>query len=101
MPFLFVVGNDPIELGLVESLGRPGGDATGLVIHTLAIGPKRLDLLHQMAPKATVIGALLNPTFPAAGFYRRELEEAVRTLGLSMHFAEASREDQLTAALTR
>lgn len=98
MPFLFIVGNDPVQLGLVESLARPGGDATGLVIHTLAIGPKRLDLLRQVVPKGTTFGALLNPDFPAAGFYRRELEEAVRSLGVTVHFAEATREDQLVDA---
>jgi putative ABC transport system substrate-binding protein len=98
MPFLFVVGNDPVELGLVESLARPSGDATGLVIHTLAIGPKRLDLLRQVVPAGTTFGALLNPDFPAALFYRRELEEAVRSLGLTIRFAEASNENQLTTA---
>jgi len=64
MPFLFVVGNDPVELGLVKSLARPDGDATGLAIHTLAIGPKRFDILHQVVPNGTQFGTLLNPNFP-------------------------------------
>ena len=99
MPFLFVVGNDPVQLGLVESIGRPGGDATGLEMDTLAIGPKRLDLLREVVPRGTTtFGALLNPKFPAAGFYRRELEEAARSLGLSVHFAEAARGHQLVDA---
>jgi len=98
MPFLFVVGNDPVEFGLVKSLARPDGDATGLAIYTLAIGPKRFEILHQVVPRGTQFGTLLNPNFPAAEFYRHELAEVARSFGQTMHFAEATREDGLMPA---
>lgn len=98
MPWLFVVGRDPVEMGLVKSLGHPGGNATGLVIHTLVLGPKRLDLLRQMAPKADIFGALVNPKFPQAAFERRGLEEGAQSIGRRIHFATASQENELKPA---
>jgi putative ABC transport system substrate-binding protein len=98
MPFLFVVGNDPVELGLVQSLGRPGGSATGLVIRTLAIGAKRLDLLRQVVPPTTAFGALVNPNFPQAAFQRRELAEAGRSLNRDIHFVNATTENEVEPA---
>ena len=97
-PLLFVVGRDPMELGLVKSLGHPGGNATGIVTHTLVLGPKRLDLLRQVAPETKIFGALINSKFPQAPFEKRGLEEATSSLGLDIHFAYASSASQLKPA---
>jgi len=97
-PFVFIAGRDPVELGLVESLRHPGGNATGVVIHTLVLGPKRLDLLRQVTPNTKVFGALINSKFPESPFAKRDLEEAASSLGLGIVFAYASSASQLKPA---
>ena len=64
IPIVFVVGFDPVEGKLVESLGRPGGNATGMTLLSPALGPKRLEMLRDLAPKATVVAVLVNPVSP-------------------------------------
>jgi putative ABC transport system substrate-binding protein len=94
IPIVFETGGDPIELGLVTSLNRPGGNATGaasLTVKTLAA--KGLELLHELIPRARVIGLMINPTNPTgAESQAREVLSYARTLGLEMHVLNASSE---------
>ena len=91
IPIVFFVAGDPIELGLVAGLNRPGGNLTGATTLTLEVGPKRLELLHQMVPSATAIALLVNPTSPnLAEAQSRDLEVPARALGLRIHTLHAS-----------
>jgi putative ABC transport system substrate-binding protein len=91
IPIVFFVAGDPIELGLVASLNRPGGNLTGTTTLTLEVGPKRLELLHEMVPTAKIIALLINPTSPnLAEAQTRDLHTAARTLGLQIHVLQAS-----------
>jgi putative tryptophan/tyrosine transport system substrate-binding protein len=94
IPIVFETGGDPIELGLVSSLSRPGGNATGaatLTVKTLAA--KGLELLHELIPQARVIGLMVNPTNPTgAQFQEKEVLSYARTLGVEMHVLNASSE---------
>src|SRR6476620_10338352 len=90
-PIAFVAGFDPVEVGLVASLNRPGGNITGVSILDVELGPKRLELLHELVPTVTVIAALVNPTDPArAETTSKELQAAARTLGLQLLVLHAS-----------
>jgi putative ABC transport system substrate-binding protein len=93
IPIVFFVAGDPVELGLVASLNRPGGNLTGMTTLTLEVGPKRLELLHEMVPKATVIALLINPTSPnLAEAQARDLRTAARPLGLQIQVLHSSTE---------
>ena len=92
IPIVFSVGLDPVALGLVASLNRPGGNVTGVTVLFDEIGPKRLELLHELVPTATIIALLLNPTYPSAENQSRDLQAAARTLGLQLHVLHASTE---------
>ena len=98
IPIVFSVGLDPVALGLVASLNRPGGNVTGVTVLFDEIGPKRLELLHQLVPTATTIGLLINPTYPSAENQSRDLQAAARTLGLQLHVLHASTERDLDLA---
>jgi putative tryptophan/tyrosine transport system substrate-binding protein len=93
IPIVFTTSNDPVRLGLVPSLSRPGGNVTGAVQLNVETAPKRLELLHELVPSASVIGMLVNPTNPTAEIQTRELQAAARTLGLQLHVLHASAED--------
>jgi putative tryptophan/tyrosine transport system substrate-binding protein len=91
IPIVFYLGADPVEAGLVTSLSRPGGNLTGVVTLNVEVAPKRLELLHELVPTATVIAALVNPTNPVlADTLRRDLEAAAHTLGIKLHVLHAS-----------
>jgi putative ABC transport system substrate-binding protein len=92
IPIVFRIGVDPVELGLVGGLNRPGGNMTGVVSLNVELEPKRLELLREMVPTASATAALLNPTSPNAGTQTRELQEAARALGLQLHILNASTE---------
>ena len=99
IPVVFFVAADPVELGLVASLSRPGGNFTGATTLTLEVGPKRLELLHEMVPTATIIGVLVNPTSPnLAAAQSRDLQAAARVLGLQVHVLQASTDREFDAA---
>jgi putative ABC transport system substrate-binding protein len=76
VPIVFTVGSDPVKIGLVASLGRPGGNATGVNIFSAELGTKRLGLLRDLMPAASVVALLVNPHFPNVGSYVSEVEAA-------------------------
>jgi putative ABC transport system substrate-binding protein len=100
IPIVFEMGGDPIKLGLVSSLNRPGGNVTGVAQTGVEITPKRLQLLHELLPTARVIALLVNPTDPAlAESQSREVLSAAHTLGLDLHVLNASTEGDFEIAL--
>jgi ABC-type uncharacterized transport system substrate-binding protein len=91
VPIVFALGSDPVRLGLVASLNRPGGNLTGATLLGVELGPKQLELLHELIPTATIMALLVNPTSPAlAEVQSRDLHAAARTLGLQLHVLHAS-----------
>jgi putative tryptophan/tyrosine transport system substrate-binding protein len=99
IPIVFGVGEDPVKLGLVASLARPGGNATGINIFTVELTAKRLGLLHDLVPKAVRISVLVNPAnAPTAEATLRDIPEAARALGLQIHTVNASTSREIEAA---
>jgi ABC-type uncharacterized transport system substrate-binding protein len=99
IPIVFEIASDPVELGLVSGLNKPGGNVTGVTTLNLEIGPKRLELLHNVIPNASVIGLLINPTNPRLAEQNiKSLQSAGRTFGLELHVLRASTEDQFSTA---
>jgi putative ABC transport system substrate-binding protein len=99
IPSVFVTGADPTEIGLVASLNRPGGNLTGITTLTSTVAQKKLELLHELLPTATVIALLINPTNPIlAETNRRDLQAAARTLGLQVLMLQASSEREFETA---
>src|SRR5262245_23117715 len=96
-PILFQIGGDPIALGLVASLNRPGGNLTGVSNLNAEVSPKRLELLRELIPQATVFAALTNPRGPALRPSASELPAAARAFGLELHVLEASTERDFDA----
>ena len=93
IPIVFEMGGDPIRLGLVASFNRPGGNVTGVTQLNTEVTPKRLELLHELLPTATVIALLVNPTDPAlAGVVLRASQAAAQTFGLGLRVLNASTE---------
>jgi len=99
IPIVFTSGVDPIEAGLVAGLARPGGNVTGVSILNVEVAPKRLELLREVLPAASVMGLLLNPTNPNAEAIARSLQAAAVTLGLKLHVLHASAEPDLDRAV--
>ena len=97
IPIVFVAG-DPVKAGLVESLNRPGGNATGSYIATSEMEQKRLSLLHELTPGVPLIGVLLNPNFVDAARQLAELQQAARMIGRRLLIAKASNDEELNAA---
>ena len=98
-PIIFTSADDPVRFGLVASLNRPGGNLTGVVSLDAELLPKRLELLHELMPAATIIAVLLNPA--NASRYEnltRDLEAATRTIGLQIKVLHASTDSDIDAA---
>ena len=98
IPIVFSVGLDPVTSGLVASLNRPGGNLTGDTILFDEVGPKRLELMRELVPTATIVAVLINPTYPTAETQSRDLRAAARTLGLEIRVLRASTERELDTA---
>jgi putative tryptophan/tyrosine transport system substrate-binding protein len=90
IPIVFTIGGDPIKMGLVDSLNRPGGNITGVSFLSSDIVAKMLEALHELMPKAARIAALVNPTNQNAAADTKEAEAAARTLGLELQVLNAS-----------
>jgi putative tryptophan/tyrosine transport system substrate-binding protein len=98
IPIVFETGSDPVQLGLVASLSRPGGNVTGVTNLTLEVTPKRLELLYELLPTARVMALLVNPPDPVlAEASTRSVQAAARTLGLELHVLKATSEHDFDA----
>src|SRR5262249_21757853 len=92
IPIVFLTAAGPFEAGLVASLNQPGGNLTGVSILNVELGSKRLELLHDLVPSASIVALLINPSHPAAETASTELQAAARTLGLEFNILHASTE---------
>jgi putative tryptophan/tyrosine transport system substrate-binding protein len=99
IPIVFANGADPIKLGLVTNLSRPGGNVTGVSHLVNALSSKRLDLLHELAPTATTIGFLIDPTNPNAALETADMRTAAALLGLRLVVASASTASEVETAI--
>jgi ABC-type uncharacterized transport system substrate-binding protein len=104
-PIVFILSTDPVEAGLVASLNRPGGNLTGVTGLNVELAPKKLELLHELLPSATILALLVNPTNAvAAKSESQAVQAAARTIGLQLHELHASTErdfDSVFASLVR
>ena len=89
-PIVFVVGDDPVRIGLVANLNRPGGNVTGVTFIATDVTAKRLGLLHELVPQAAVIAVLLDPNLPDADLELRSVEAASRTIGVRVLVVKAA-----------
>jgi len=97
IPIVFSVAGDPVELGLVASLNRPGGNLTGVSTLSVELGSKRLELLHELIPTASLIGLLVNPANPNAEILSRDAQTAAGILGLQVQVLHATSEHDFDA----
>ena len=99
VPIVFLIGTDPVALGLVGSLSRPGGNLTGVTTMNSALGQKRLEVLHELVPKTTTMAVLINPTNPTnAEESSKRMLAAASAFGLQLHVLLASNEHEFDAA---
>ena len=98
IPIVFNSGGDPVEAGLVASLNRPGGNATGVSMLFVELGPKQLEILNELIPKLAVIAVLVNPTFVSAEKEAKDALGAGRALGKEVHIVTASSEGDIATA---
>ena len=99
IPIVFASGSDPVKAGLVKSLSKPEGNATGFTLLTSDLEPKRLGLLHDLLPKADVVGVLYDPNFPPAVDQLAVLEKAAKTIGLRLDVSGVGNDADLNASL--
>jgi ABC-type uncharacterized transport system substrate-binding protein len=95
IPIVFFLGGDPVASGFVASLNRPGGNLTGVTTLGADLGPKRLELLHEVVPMATVFAALINPTGSNADAFIKNAQAGARALGLRLEAVHASTDGDL------
>jgi putative ABC transport system substrate-binding protein len=101
IPIVFNAGEDPVALGLVTSINRPGGNATGIYIFIAEMDTKRLELLRELVPNAVLIAVLLNPTWIRFKTVSKEIAEAARAAGQRIDIIEASNEHEIHGAFKR
>jgi putative ABC transport system substrate-binding protein len=102
IPIVFAVAVDPVKAGFVSSLNRPGGNLTGITNLNVEVGPKRLELLRELLPKATSVAVLLNPSSPGiADPFLRGLQPAARALGLQLHILNAKSDHDFDMVFTK
>jgi len=92
IPIVFEMGADPVAIGLVDSLSRPGGNLTGVTSLSVEVTPKRLEFLHELIPPAGLVAALINPTSPTADSQTKNLQALARARGLQLEVLQASSE---------
>jgi putative ABC transport system substrate-binding protein len=98
IPIVFAIGEDPVAIGIVESLNRPGGNLTGVYQFTTGLEAKRLSLLHEMVPKVTTIAVLINPNYSGSETQLRDVQEAAPRLGVQLVVLRANVENDLDTA---
>jgi putative tryptophan/tyrosine transport system substrate-binding protein len=98
IPIVCSLGGDAVEVGLVDSLNRPGSNITGVTLMAQEMGPKRLELAHQLVPNGNAFAALVNPKFPLALAEARDMQAAARSLGLQLAVLDASTQSEIDAA---
>ena len=100
LPVLFQLGSDPVKIGLVASLNRPGGNITGVTSVISLLGAKRLDVLRHLVTEDALIAILANPSNPNAESETRDVHDAARTLGRQVRVLHAGSEREIDAAFT-
>jgi putative tryptophan/tyrosine transport system substrate-binding protein len=98
IPIVFSIGSDAVQLGLVASYNRPGGNTTGVSMFTAALEAKRLGLLHEVVPRTATMGLLVNPNYPLAKNQIRDVQAAAGALGLRIHILYAGTDHEIDAA---
>ena len=98
IPIYFLIADPPVELGLVTSLNRPGGNATGITTLAAELAAKRLSLLRELVPQAASMAALIKPSHPSAKPVTQSLQATARTLGVQLNVLEASSDHEIEAA---
>jgi ABC-type uncharacterized transport system substrate-binding protein len=101
IPIVFNTAGDPVADGTVSSLNRPGGNVTGVTSLNSELGPKQLQLLQEVLPKATIVGALINPNSPNVETWSSNVQGAARALGLQVHILKAGTERDIDTAFTK
>jgi putative tryptophan/tyrosine transport system substrate-binding protein len=101
IPIVFDTAGDPVRLGLVVSLNRPGRNITGITQLGSELVAKRLGLLRDLIPAATIVGLLVNPTDPRSKTQIKDMQEAARALGLQIHVLNASTEGEINSAFAK
>ncbi len=100
VPVVFVTGSDPVAAGLVSSLNRPTGNLTGVAFMFTRLGPKNLEILHELVPNAVVVGVLVNPNNPNAEPQLRDLQASARVLGLQIVVLSAGSDREIDTVFT-
>ena len=100
IPIVFEMGGDPVVLGIVDSLARPGGNLTGVSSLSVEVSPKRLEFMHEVLPTAAVFAVVANPTSPTAPLQLKNLYTASETLGVQLHVLHANTEREFDSAFT-
>jgi putative tryptophan/tyrosine transport system substrate-binding protein len=98
IPIVFTTGADPVKLGFVASLNRPGGNATGVNFFTAELGSKQAGLLHELIPAAAHVGLLVNPNYPATHVMTRDTTTAASSIGFQIDVIQASDSREIEAA---
>src|SRR5262249_34554602 len=98
IPVVFQTGGDPVQDGLVSRMNGPGGNVTGVSRLSVALEPKRLELLHEAVPKAIMLGLLVNPLNPRTQIIVQQMRQPVHSLGLTLNVLEAGTENELDTA---
>jgi putative tryptophan/tyrosine transport system substrate-binding protein len=98
IPILFIAGFDPVKLGLVARINRPGGNATGLSIYTTELLAKRLELMRELVPHTSLVALLVNPLSPVAGIETDDMEKVARAKGFRLLALQASGQDEVERA---
>jgi putative ABC transport system substrate-binding protein len=101
IPIVILVGVDPVQIGLVASLNRPGGNVTGLAALTVEVAAKRLEVLHELLPTSAALALLVNPNNPLTEPETKGVRDAARSLGLQLHVLDASTEGEIDAAFEK
>jgi putative tryptophan/tyrosine transport system substrate-binding protein len=99
IPIVFSVASDPVQIGLVSSMSRPGGNATGIYYISLALGEKRLGLLHELIPGLDRVAALINPNSPLADAAIKDLQVAASAIGMRIDVLHARNKSEIDVAL--